>query len=53
MTTDMMTSVQLESRIAELNALITYMERLSYGHMATTIRADIWVLEKELMKRKK
>jgi hemoglobin-like flavoprotein len=53
MTPDLLTPNQLASRISELTDLITHMERIGYGHLATTIKADIYILNKELAKRNK
>jgi len=53
MTPDLLSAAAIESRISELNNLILHMERMGYGHLATTIRADIYILNKELLKRKK
>lgn len=53
MTIDLLSISAIQSRIAELNALIARMESVGYGHLTTTIRADIWILEKEINRRKK
>jgi hypothetical protein len=53
MTPDLLSTTAIESKIIEINSLILHMERMGYGHLATTIRADIYVLNKELLKRKK
>lgn len=52
MSIETMSPSALESRIAELNELVLHMERVGYGHMCTTIRADVEILRKELNKRR-
>lgn len=53
MTIDLLSISAIQSRIAELNALMAHMGKVGYGHLTTTIRADIWILEKEINRRKK
>lgn len=53
MTIDLLSISAIQSRIAELSALIAHMEKVGYGHMATTIRADRDIAVMELERRVK
>ena len=48
---DALTTPAIQSKIAALDDLIAHMDRVGYGHLGTTIRADLYLLKKELKKR--